>query len=112
MSYGIKVWDSSGSLVIDTSTRITRLITTFAITAGNTGSTTISDFDSNKGFYFCVPQVPSNIGDEFKNNNPSETLLPHKLTWNNSTKVMSWSGSGTGYVSTYGPSFIIVGMYK
>lgn len=43
MAFGLKVWDSSGTVRLDTSHRITRLRYSVIATAGNNGNVVLSD---------------------------------------------------------------------
>ena len=77
MSYGINVFDSSSNLKYSSELQTIRAIFSFFISEGSSGSITIPEFDSAKGF-ICV-----DVGGS----------KPEGLdySFNNSTKVFSWS---------------------
>lgn len=49
MAWGLRVWNGSGQVRLDTNDRITRLIHSEILAADSTGSIVIPGFDSTKG---------------------------------------------------------------
>lgn len=88
MTYGIEFFDETSKLKFSSEFKTIRAIFSFSLSKGSSGSVTVSEFDSSKGFY-CV-----NIqGVEADGINDS---------FNNSTKVFSWSNaSGETVVSFF-----------
>jgi len=76
MSYGFNVLTTEG-LVNSFNLRSSRLYGSFQV-SGTSGSLTVSGFDSNQGFIF--PR-------------PNDGKLLNEWSWNNNSKVFSWSPS-------------------
>lgn len=77
MSYGIEIYDSNENLKLSSELQTVRAIFSFFIAENSTGSITISEFDSTKGF-ICIDIGGSDPGGLDYN-------------FNNSSKVFSYS---------------------
>ena len=53
MAFGLKVWDASGDLVVDTTHRLPRLIHTQYISSGTTGSVEIPGVSDKQTFFIA-----------------------------------------------------------
>lgn len=73
MPHGLRTWDSSGNLIIDVSTRLTRILAIQAVTNVN-GSVTNADFALGAPFWYFT-NVPSGIAT------PAVSFSGTTLTW-------------------------------
>jgi len=53
MAFGLKVWDASGNLVVDTTHRLPRLVHTQYISSGTTGSVEIPGVSGKQTFFIA-----------------------------------------------------------
>ena len=54
MAVGLKTWDASGNLVIDTATRMSRVLGMVSVAAGGTGSVTDAGFATGAPYCICL----------------------------------------------------------
>ena len=80
MSYGIRVLDAAGNVLIDTSTSTVTVIDTFDVSSGTTGSKSYTDFDGSQDFAFTYSKSDSGY------------ILP-KVTWSGNT--VQWDYTNT-----------------
>jgi len=88
MTHGVEIFDENGNLKFTSNSKTIRAIFAFSLSKGSSGSVTVNDFDSDKGFYSINIQgvEADGINDSF----------------NNTTKVFSWSNaSGETVVSFF-----------
>ena len=95
MAYGLQVWDSSGNTVMDTSTRMGRVLGTVSTGITN-GSITNSAFSQGSPFY-----VVSTVGGSGYDVQPYVNVVGSTLTW-------YWGTSGAWYNAS---CIIIYGVY-
>jgi hypothetical protein len=77
MAFGIEVYTSKGVTTLDDAAAA-RLVGKVEIRAVS-GSASVPDFNSNTGFFFI--------------HNMAQMPWTPIITWNNSTKILSWSAS-------------------
>jgi hypothetical protein len=95
MAYGLKVWDSLGNVVLDTDTRVGRVIGT--ITTGTTnGSLTSAAFSQGSPFYTVYT-----VGGSSYEVQPYVQVVGTTLSW-------YWDTSGASYNAN---CIIIYGVY-
>lgn len=82
MAQGLKVWDASGNVVLDTSTRVGRLLGSVAVNTA-TGSVMNADFAQGTVLWFLVP-----IGTGGAQQYPA-------VSYSSGTTTLSWSGAFT-----------------
>ena len=84
MAFGLKVWDASGNLVVDTTHRLPRLVHTQYISRGTTGSVEIPGV-SGKQTFFIAGAVNVNYWVEHRRTvriNPARiSLVLTTLSW-------------------------------
>lgn len=90
MSYGLRVWDASGNLHIDTSTLMGRILGQVAVTGA--GSVTNAGFATGTPFYLEL----------HKNNNPAY------LSFTMSGTTLSWTVTNSSYSVD---SVVLYGVY-
>jgi len=96
MAVGLKTWDAAGNLIIDTTTRMSRVIGMTSISGGSSGSVTDAGFLT--GAPYCIA-VRSGLSSGFDNS----MLSP----------VISFAGSTMTYsaASPTGDHLLIYGVY-
>lgn len=93
MSYGIFVPNTVSASSTPDNFKATALIA--VVTATNwSGTATVTNYDSTKGFFFCQNLAGSLSGT------PLGWAIP-KCVWDNSTKVITWSVGGAGNINQY-----------
>lgn len=96
MAYGLRVWDASGNLTLDTSTRLGRVLGYVEVTTD--GSLTVPGFSTGTAFA-RVNTTGNSVGPD------AEYSWPPNISISNNT--LSWSYPS----STKGPAVIIYGVY-
>lgn len=83
MAAGLQVWDANGSLIVDLSTRLGRIlgVTTFS---SSTGSITDADFASGTPFFIASPTSVSSPSF-----GPKLTISGTTLSWDFEGRVAS-----------------------
>lgn len=107
MAYGLRVWAANGSLRLDMTDRLFRLIFDRLVAADESGSVSLPAYDSNRGAHiaFLVDIFEAIQGVPLF----GMQKIVHDLAWNNSTKVLTWTPfSNANY---QGASRIQVWMY-
>lgn len=82
MPSGLRVYDSSGNLTLDVTNRLSRII---YLNSSQSGSATVTNFDSSKGVYGFLGRD----GNLYPNNS---------VTFDNSSKLLTWSSNVPGVV--------------
>ena len=96
MAQGFQAFDAAGNLLVDVSTRITKVIGSTTIVADSTGSLSVPN--ANTGLIWYALYFP--VGSRY---NPV-------IVVNNSTGVISWSPN-TAYPQTHTDVQMIYGVY-
>lgn len=94
MAFGLKVWDASGDLVVDTTHRLPRLVHTQYISSGTTGSVEIPAVADKQAFI-----ITCSVNLDYP-----PYVMPIELSQVNlSLTILSWS---SGYADTLCHVFI------
>lgn len=96
MSYGVRVWDGSGHLTLDSSDHLSRIVHSRTVAAGDEGSVTLT-----------LPSADIALGVGFIGDTDHWEDGPHDVTLDTSTGKLSWS---TGDFAN-GPTVIAVFAY-
>jgi hypothetical protein len=98
MATGVKVWDGSGNLTFDGTTRISRVLGTIAVPAGATGSVTDAGFAT--GAPYCIA-LRINAGAP---NQPNNSMA---------APIISFAGTTMSYnvAAPSGDHMLIYGVY-
>ena len=98
MADGLKVWDASGNLTFDGTTRISRVIGVTGVAAGATGSITDAGFATGTPYCLCIR---ANAGSVTQ---PNAAMA---------APIISFSGTTMSYnvASPSGDHFLIYGVY-
>lgn len=96
MGQGLQVFDASGTLMLDTSDRVAKVLGVIGI-SGN-GSVTVPLLVGNNPFFSIVPTNSSVAG-------ATAGMLPN-VTYNATSGLISWSFTTTAF-----PCNLIYGMY-
>lgn len=83
MAYGLRTWDEQGKLLIDTSSRLSRVLGTVQITAGVDGSVSSPDFVQGTPFWMAYATAAST--GSYAGAMPAFTISGSTLSW-------SWAG--------------------
>jgi uncharacterized membrane protein YdcZ (DUF606 family) len=73
---GLQIWNSSGTLMLDTTYYVGRFIGTVSVTNGQTGTYTNADLTNGTPFYVWVPGSSGSFGV------PAVTFNGSTMTWN------------------------------
>ena len=90
MAAGLKIWDASGNLIVDLTTRIGRVVAVQAVGANSTGSVTVSQLAQGDPFTAFLTNVLSG--------KPLVTV---------SGTTVSWSPDAQGFAA----GNILIGVY-
>jgi hypothetical protein len=92
MGVGLQVWDAAGNLVVDTTTRVGKILGVTTLTGGVAGSVVDSRFGFGVGFWRVVPLTNYAVAM------PTLSLSGDTLSW-------TWPNGGSGsqgYSLVYG----------
>ena len=97
--YGLKLWNSSGTLILDTTYKLARLRYATKVAGGASGNTTLSDISGKDTAQFAIL------------NDSDSTKMPHAVT--RSGTQISWAPQDCddfGVLS--GDSYIVVFLFS
>lgn len=104
MTYGVQMFNSAGVLRLDIDETFTRVVDTVKLSATSTGTVSVPDFDSARGMLFVNYFVnkfdlytDTALADsyspmrDFRDTLVYEPTSLPSLSWNNTTKLLSYS---------------------
>lgn len=96
MADGLKVWDASGNLTFDGTTRISRVLGSIGVSAGATGSVTDAGFATGTPYCICVR---TNAGTPTQPNNSN---IPPIISFAGTTMSYNVAAPSNDHLLIYG----------